>query len=192
MRCIAIGGIPGTGKTTLMRKFLDGRDLKLKTFRKLVVGHEFDDLIVLGDYSDNESVFAGTDKFSMAVQSESDTFFKENTKNVVFEGDRIFNSKTLEPLSENYELLILILETEDSEVEKRYKERGSEQSDKFINGRRTKCENVKKNGNLKVHVTQHSKPEDTDRIVSGMNEFLKTGKINFELVESDSLGDFFD
>lgn len=190
-RCVAIGGIPGTGKTTLMRKLLNSNISELKEFRKLVKGHEYDELIVLGDYSDNDKVFAGSDTFSMAVQPEAEAFFEENMKNVIFEGDRIFNSKMLEFIDSRYDLLVVILEADDAVVQERYKERGSEQSDKFINGRKTKYENVKKNSNIKVCAVNHNDGNDTDGIIMGINNFLTLGKVDFNYIETNSLDDFF-
>lgn len=196
-RCIAIGGMPGTGKTTLMRKFL-GELPEVKEFRKLVNGHEFDDLIILGDYSKVDEVFAGTDRFSMAVQPEAEKFFLENEKNVVFEGDRIFNSKMLNFIQNNgYELLVLILEASDETLKERYKKRGSDQSEKFISGRRTKCENIKNDTFLKCVYTMNvdilGEHVFLDDITMAMTDFLETGVVNglFEKVEHSTLDDFF-
>lgn len=193
-RCIAIGGVPGTGKTTLMREFLPSIP-ESKDFRKLVKGHEFENYIVLGDYSDFSKTFSGTDVFSMSVQPEAEAFFKENEKNVVFEGDRIFNQKMLNFINDNgYDLLIIILEADENMLKKRYEERGSDQSEKFINGRKTKYENVKNNGAIPVYTAKHETEEDTKKIVEAMNAFLESGKIRsdiLEKVEVNSLENFF-
>ena len=68
-KLIAVGGSPGTGKTTLFRKFMEDKNFQPLEPAKLVSAmYNPDlDLYVLGKYEDGE-VFAGTDRLSMAVQ----------------------------------------------------------------------------------------------------------------------------
>lgn len=194
-KCVAIGGIPGTGKSTLMKKFMSGKTLEFKELRKLVSGHVNEDLVILGDYTNLEHVFPGSDRFSMAVQPEAETFFLENNKNVIFEGDRIFNNKMLSFIRDNgYELLVIILEANEKLLKERYDLRGSDQSDKFINGRKTKYENIKNDSKLNVYIAMHETPKNTNEIIDSIDLYLKTGKIDYHVlknVEHDSLEDFF-
>lgn len=194
-KCIAIGGIPGTGKSTLMKKYMLNKNLEFKELRKLVSGHVNENLVILGDYSNLEHVFPGSDRFSMAVQPEAETFFLENNKNVVFEGDRIFNNKMLSFIRDNgYDLLIIILEANDKLLQDRYDLRGSDQSDKFISGRKTKYENIKNDSKLNVFIAIHETPKNTNDIVDAINFYLNTGKINpnvLKQIEHSTLDDFF-
>ena len=91
-KLIAIGGSPGTGKTTLMRKFMEGKTWIECQPAKLVTAmyNEELDLYILGKYAEGET-FAGTDRLSMAVQPEVQAWIQTHNCNVLFEGDRIFN-----------------------------------------------------------------------------------------------------
>ena len=66
---IAIGGVPASGKSTLMKKVI--KEYKpLKTFKYGLIRGLYDkekNLYFIGIYDD--SVFCGTDKLSMAVQT---------------------------------------------------------------------------------------------------------------------------
>jgi cytidylate kinase len=192
-RCVAIGGVPGTGKTTLMLKFM-GDLTPITKLRNLVNGHVYKDRVVLGDYTKDGS-FKGTDTFSMAVQPEAEEFFKENKFHVVFEGDRIFNSKMLNFIQDNgYELLTIIIEAPEKMLKERYAERGSDQSEKFLSGRKTKYENIKNDASLKVYTAVHEEPLDTVKIAVAMLKFINDGIIDdgtLKEVKHDSLDDFF-
>jgi ABC-type multidrug transport system ATPase subunit len=69
MKVIAIGGEPGTGKTTLMRHLIT----RLGPFEKhykdfsLVPYLSSGEVCILGKYQDGET-FAGTDRMSMSCQ----------------------------------------------------------------------------------------------------------------------------
>ena len=96
-KIVAVGGSPGTGKTTLFRKFMEGLQWERVEPKKMLPAlycKEIDTYI-LGKYEDGET-FAGTDRLSMAVQPIAQEFVKETTSNILFEGDRIFNQSFLE------------------------------------------------------------------------------------------------
>ena len=81
-------------------------------------------------------------------------------------------------LQAGHEVVIVALEVSDATREARYAERGSDQNQKFIDGRRTKVNNIREEFGPKplfgeegnITVFQHETPEDTDKIVS----FLKS------------------
>ena len=141
---IALGGIPAVGKTTIVQQFFEQYDSwKLFKFKK-VYGHYHPalDLVILGKYSNGE-VFSGTDRLSMAVQPDfNELLDKDMPYNVLFEGDRLFNIKTLQKAKTKMSLQVYIV-TSNNTTERHIK-REDNQSEKFIKGRKTKIENIKK------------------------------------------------
>jgi hypothetical protein len=96
-KLIAVGGQPGTGKTTLFRKFMEGKTWIEVEPAKMVSAmyNEEMDLYILGKYQEGET-FAGTDRLSMAVQPELQKWIQTHNCNILFEGDRVFNQSFLE------------------------------------------------------------------------------------------------
>ncbi len=174
-KIFAIGGIPGTGKTTLMNAIMKNiaDDWVAEKPADLLdsIYSKSRDTYVFGKYSpyyDAEGYAQGTDKLSMAVQPKAIEFIKETKSNILFEGDRLFTASLLEVCVEltDVETTIIILSADD--IEKRYAERGSEQSEKFIQGRKTKYDNIAKNFFLWDNIVEmkHNTPEDTQAIIS--------------------------
>ena len=130
MQVIAIGGEPGSGKSTLMKKIISHYQMDPKYNEwKLVPYLQKNNIFILGKYEEGE-VFSGTDKMSMAVQPEAVKFLASLPANSVllYEGDRLFNSSFLEHCVEKYNTNILYLATEKDVRNERYKERGSVQN----------------------------------------------------------------
>jgi uridine kinase len=150
MKIIAIGGEPGAGKTTLMKKLIEYFQVQPEyNAFKLVPYLRKDNLYILGKYEEGET-FAGTDRMSMAVQPEAVKFLVSLPSNsiVLYEGDRLFNSSFLEHCNENYDLQIIYLKTDKSVRQERYKERGSNQNETWLQGRETKVANILTNMSL--------------------------------------------
>ena len=86
-KIIAVGGSPGTGKTTLFRKFMEGKVFQPVEPAKLVSAmyNTERDLYILGKYEEGE-VFAGTDRLSMAVQPAVQEWIASHNCNILFEG----------------------------------------------------------------------------------------------------------
>ena len=125
MKVIAIGGEPGSGKTSLMRKIINKFELNPKYDQfKLVPYLHNNKYYVLGKYEEGE-VFSGTDRMSMAVQPEAVKFLASVPKDsvILFEGDRLFNTSFLEHCVENYDTNIVYLSTDKEVRIERYKER---------------------------------------------------------------------
>jgi Cdc6-like AAA superfamily ATPase len=137
-------GAPGTGKTTLMKHWMENWEWVHHRTGQLdhyVSG----DLIVLGVYPDGE-VFGGTDKLSMSIAPQVEEFLDNNEDKVIlFEGDRLNSKKFFQTvLDKGWNLKIIALDTSDEERERRYEERGSDQDPTWLQGRISKVENVVK------------------------------------------------
>jgi uridine kinase len=144
---IALGGEPASGKTTLLKSIR-------KNFPNLV---EFKNGLVRGQYCPNslvyfvgvfdDSMFEGTDKLSLSVQPSFVDFVK-NTPNakIVFEGDRLFNASVFEQLKS----VIFILDIDKDIHTQRHAQRGHEQNETFLKGRKTKIENIKNTFSHKI------------------------------------------
>ena len=156
-KLIAIGGSPGTGKTTLMRKFMEGKTWIECQPAKLVTAMYNEELAlyILGKYAEGET-FAGTDRLSMAVQPEVQAWIQTHNCNVLFEGDRIFNQSFLEFAMglPNTDLQVVFLSAPKTVLEQRYKDRGSDQSEQFLRGRETKYSNLQSNFELMPYITE--------------------------------------
>tara|TARA_R110000851_G_scaffold135593_2_gene271068 strand:+ start:363 stop:869 length:507 start_codon:yes stop_codon:yes gene_type:complete len=137
-----IGGLQASGKTTLMRMIRD--KLGESTKNKLGTLHyeEYDNHIVYGIY--NGDTFDGTDKLSMAVITDALNHLKHNKKDILIEGDRLFNLKFLDSAKVlGYDIKIIICTVSDKSVLlDRFKKRGQMQKESFIKGRMTKINNI--------------------------------------------------
>jgi broad-specificity NMP kinase len=176
-KLIAVGGQPGTGKTTLFRKFMENKTWIETEPAKLVSAmYNVDmDLYILGKYQEGET-FAGTDRLSMAVQPEMQKWIQTHNCNILFEGDRIFNQSFLEFAMElpNTELQIVYLKTPKNILEQRYKDRGSDQSEQFLRGRETKYSNLLSNFDLMSYITEFSNTnlEEQGKVLSFLEKHL--------------------
>lgn len=155
-KIIAVGGSPGTGKTTLFRKFMEKFEWEKVEPKKMLPAlycKEIDTYI-LGKYEDGET-FAGTDRLSMAVQPIATEFVKETASNILFEGDRIFNQSFLEMcMGLPADLQVVFLKVPKAMLEQRYADRGSDQSETFLKGRETKYSNLLSNFDLMPYITE--------------------------------------
>ena len=156
-KLIAVGGSPGTGKTTLFRKFMEGKKWIQVEPAKLISAmyNEEMDLYILGKYEEGET-FAGTDRLSMAVQPPMQEWIASHNCNILFEGDRIFNQSFLEYAMAlpNTDLQVVMLTAPKELLEQRYKDRGSDQSEQFLRGRETKYAKIQSNFELMPYITE--------------------------------------
>jgi broad-specificity NMP kinase len=174
---IAVGGSPGTGKTTLFRKFMEGKTWERVEPKKMLPAlycKELD-LYVLGKYEDGET-FAGTDRLSMAVQPIAQSFVSECQSNILFEGDRIFNQSFLEFAMglPNTDLQVVFLKAPKTILEARYKDRGSDQSEQFLKGRETKYSNLLSNFDLMPYITEfdNTNLEEQGKVLAFLEKHL--------------------
>ena len=173
-KLIAVGGSPGTGKTTLFRKFMEGYTFVESEPAKLVSGLYCEelDLYILGKYQEGET-FAGTDRLSMAVQPAVQEWIAKHNCNVMFEGDRIFNQSFLEFAMglPDTDLQIVYLKAPKPVLEQRYKDRGSDQSETFLKGRETKYSNLLSNFELMPFITEfeNTNLEEQTKVLTFLN-----------------------
>ena len=176
-KIIAVGGQPGTGKTTLFRKYMEGKHWQAGEPTKLVsASYNADrDLYILGKYEEGET-FAGTDRLSMAVQPPLQEWIASNNCNILFEGDRVFNQSFLEFCMglPNTDLQVVYLKAPKDLLEQRYKDRGSDQSEQFLRGRETKYSNLLSNFDLMPYITEFSNTnlQEQAKVLAFLDEHL--------------------
>lgn len=177
-KIIAVGGQPGTGKTTLFRKYMEGKTWQETAPAKLVVAsyNTERDLYILGKYDEGET-FAGTDRLSMAVQPPLQEWIASHNCNVLFEGDRVFNQSFLEFCMglPNTDLLVVYLKAPKEILEQRYKDRGSDQSEQFLRGRETKYSNLLSNFDLMSYIIEFANTnlEEQSKVLAFLENHLK-------------------
>ena len=179
VRVIAMGGEPATGKTTLMFKLIsmanDWEVIKPQKLLDAMYSKKLN-LYILGKYADDGNVFQGTDRLSMAVQPDAVTFFESlETGNVIFEGDRLFNGKMLDRLSELFpnDFKVLILTVKDSTLDQRHIDRKDDQDDKFKNSRKTKISNIMGSLTLMDYIETmvNENLDDQSQIIENIRKF---------------------
>ena len=143
-------GQPGTGKTTLMRE-------KLAKLRKveqdelvadgMVKYHKFEKqkTLVLGIY--DESVFAGTDRLAKSVGPKFREWLVTNVESytgweLVMEGERFMNDKTLPLLFEQESMILVCLKVTEEELVRRREARNNTQNETWLKGMTTRVQNV--------------------------------------------------
>jgi len=175
MKVFYMIGMPGTGKTTLMKALMEriGGEWKQERVIDLLDTHVSGQYRVLGKYEEGQT-FAGTDRLSMAVAPKAIEWIQTKPNEIIFgEGDRLNNKGFFDACGDD--LTIIHLTVPDSVREERYALRGSEQSEKFIQTTKTKCQNILEAfgdrstlfGEEKGCVVEfeHVTPEDTTAIV---------------------------
>jgi broad-specificity NMP kinase len=176
-KLIAVGGQPGTGKTTLFRAFMQNHEWERVEPKKMLPALYCKalDLYVLGKYEDGET-FAGTDRLSMAVQPIAQCFVTETKSNILFEGDRIFNQSFLEFSMglPNTDLQVVYLKVPDDMLKQRYADRGSDQSETFLKGRATKYSNILSNFELMPYITEfvNTNLEEQGKVLAFLDHHL--------------------
>lgn len=177
-KVLAIGGVPGTGKTSMVRKFMQGHKWEIAKPVKLLDSHysKESNIMLFGKYSDDSEVFAGTDKLGMNVQPLAVEYIQNTDYNVLFEGDRLFNASFLNFISEleGVELKIIILMANPKNIQKRFKDRNSNQSESFLKSRKTKVNNIINSFNLSEYTTifNNNNIEEQEIILTEINHFF--------------------
>lgn len=184
MKIVSIGGVPATGKTTLVRKVMqlagNGVHWELMKYRKMYYQYHVSGLIVLGIY--DEKLFSGTDRLHMAVIDDAEAFLEEHQKmnfSLLLEGDRLFNQRFLKKIQEmKIENRILILNALSNNIYLRHLERekiGMQQDNKWILGRATKTANICGIFGKIAEVHDHNTPEDTEALALDILKYFNLG-----------------
>ena len=179
---IAIVGVPGTGKSTLMKQFLENWMWEEHKPVDLLDGYLARDegIFVMGKYEEGE-VFSGTDRLSMAVQPKAIEYLEgEPANTVIFEGDRLTTVSFFQAVkAAGHKLVIVELTVPDDLREQRYVDRGSDQSEQFIQSRFTKLKNIKNEfgPNLfddgEITTFEHKDAEDTKQVLTFISNVLE-------------------
>lgn len=153
MRLLVITGAPATGKSTLMREMLHRLHPADSVINwGLVRGqvHRADKVFVLGDYTDPQAKFSGTDKLAMNVQPQVVNFLislmaapEYADWTVWCEGDRLANASFLLAMTEaGMETRLVVLRASEEAKRKRHSARMDTQDPKWVKGRETKVEKL--------------------------------------------------
>ena len=154
IKIVGICGIPGTGKTTIIRGILE------RLGKVTTEVHKYHTLqylwfpelstAVLGIYKGDP--FDGTDKLSMAVINDAEDWLRTTeAKRIIFEGDRLFCDRWMLALRKEVplqNLMLLKLWVDKREIADRWEIRsckGLKQSNQFLRGRITKYKNLQHN-----------------------------------------------
>lgn len=158
-RIIAIGGVPASGKTTLLRKVMSNYELTPFSYGlvKGVYNKELK-LYFIGVF--DGSTFEGTDRLSMAVQPDFIKFLNYVDGVVIYEGDRLFNQAVLDQY--NNLTIKIILEPSNKTLDERHKIRQDNQSSTFLKSKRTKINNILKKYDDCIVFNNE---DDTDKII---------------------------
>lgn len=195
-KVLAIGGVPCSGKTTLILRFIKESNLRwIETkITKLIYAlyNAENNIYILGKYDpDSDEVFQGTDKISMQAPPELKEFIQNLEKGtVIFEGDRFFGPNILEFLAEELNdeedlFRVLVMHIEESVKENRYDERESVHGEPFQKSRKTKINNILRNLALRPHLldVNNNTKEQQDRLVQYLRYFCDFPEAEFKLEE---------
>ena len=146
-----IGGVPCSGKSTLMRGLISRLgSYKLIEPMPLFKCQEHDNILVCGQYPEGET-FGGTDKLSYGAIPkfrEFVDFANQKYRHTIIEGDRFFRAEDIEWVLDTHESEVYILTVNSDEEKRRHEERQDTQTEKWLEGRRSQINNIQKNFNL--------------------------------------------
>lgn len=178
IRILGLGGVPGTGKSTLVQAVI--RDLgpakPVKGGRVSGTVYPNSRVFILGTYAPGER-YPGTDRLSMSAQPDvvallnamnTDPNFHGWT--VLFEGDRLFNGKLIDECRRIAPgSAFVLLTASEAALGQRRQERGDTMASTFVEGRKTKYGNLAAKCDRWVNET----PEDQSRNHARLLEMMR-------------------
>lgn len=176
LRCVAVGGEPATGKTTMMKNVYSALDGAMNLKYGLVRGHvsKSQNLSLMGIYNE-EGTFLGTDRLSMAVNKDFQTFVRKTDRHLIFEGDRLFSKDNLSLIKQRFETRIVVLKAREETLHERHILRGDTQSETFLRGRKTKIQNICDQFGKEVEYHWLTEPEHSLRLAQELLLWIRTG-----------------
>jgi hypothetical protein len=178
---LAIGGPPASGKTFIVKQLISRADDWVLSRKERLLDCMYSEklnLYVFGKYEPEGGIFQGTDKLSMAVQANAETFLAAvaaTPVNVVFEGDRLFNRKFLEKaVALDTNLAILRFQVAQAIKAERHLARRDSQTAKYQRSRETKVDNICQSPILWdcVEEVRNENAADNKRILRMIDWFL--------------------
>ena len=112
----------------------------------------------------------------MAVQKHYESYAAKKMSNIVFEGDRLFTSKNILYLIENYDTREIILEQAEDVLERRHQTRQDNQTATFLRSRNTKIGNILAHEPISAiaEVKTLDKIEQTQQLAEELTNWLKS------------------
>jgi len=156
MKIFGIGGVPASGKSTIVEEFIRAHMNEVVLFAAMRVKGIADlerEIVVLGRYG---MKFGGTDRLAFNVMPDFKRWMATMQNDfpacrILFEGDRLFNGKAIEFLTNlDIETQFCILDVDPFERDKRAKDRDDSHTQKFVKSRRTKYKNLSVKYNIPI------------------------------------------
>lgn len=161
-KVIFVAGVPASGKTTLfkgIRERFFSRSIEFRQGKARGVQSEDGRFKMLGVF--DGSTFEGTDRLSMTVIDDAISYIKEQKERTVIfiEGDRLFNFRFLNEVRAS----VILIDALPEILAERHKARGDNQTETFLQSRRSKVENFARKYNIRR--AYNNTPEDGERIL---------------------------
>ena len=173
---IMIGGIPCSGKTTLMKNIIkDLGSYELYEPISLFKCQKYKDVLVVGQYPENET-FGGTDRLSYGTINKFQEFINQEVtkhKHILIEGDRFCQAKNLEFLLDEHDAMVYTLKIQPEEEKRRHVKRNDTQSEKWLKGRHSQISHLFTNFDLMWRLQARDTTNGIEEVKKEIMEIIK-------------------